>query len=91
MKKIFPFLLLLILLASCKSSWNDEDKDAFYQACTDEAIHWAGTQERAKTYCDCVFGKMIKKYPNEEDALEHIDSLGKDPDLIRCKEEMSPQ
>jgi len=89
MKKIPLFLLLIILSASCKNTWNQEDKDAFYQACTEEARTWAGSQEKAKAYCDCVFAKMEKKYPNEEDALEHIDILAKDTDLIKCKEEIT--
>lgn len=79
---------MVMLSVSCKNTWNEEDKSAFYEACTGEAIRWAGTQEVAKTYCDCVFGKMEKKYPNEEDALEHIDVLAKDTDLIKCKEEI---
>ena len=89
MKKIFPILFLAILSASCKNTWSDEDKDAFYQACTEEANTWAGSPAKAKTYCDCVFEKMTRKYPHEEDALEHIDSLGKDPELLKCKDEVS--
>jgi len=87
MKRIFALLAVIILSTSCKNTWSDEDKDAFYQSCTQEAITWA-TPAIAKTYCDCVFEKMTKKYPHEEDALEHIDSLGKDTDLLKCKEEI---
>jgi hypothetical protein len=94
MLKIFPLLALIAFSASCKT-WSDEDKDAFNQSCTQEAITWAGTPAIAKSYCDCIFEKMTKKYPDENDALEHMDSLGKDPDLIKCKEEtlktMSPR
>jgi hypothetical protein len=72
---------------SCKNTWSQPDKDAFYEACTGEAIRWAGTQDRAKAYCDCVFSKMEAKYPNEDEALEHIDVLAKDTDLINCKQE----
>ncbi len=88
MKKAFLLLLFTIFSVSCKNTWNQEDKDSFYQACTGEAIRWAGTEEKAKEYCDCVFGKMEKKYPNENDALEHIDILAKDTDLINCKGEI---
>ena len=65
--------------------WSREDKATFYQACTEEAKPWTGSAEKAKTYCDCVFANMEKKYPNEEDALEHIDSLAKDSALLNCK------
>jgi hypothetical protein len=88
MKRFFLLLPVVIFASSCKTTWSDEDKGAFYQACTEEAIKWAGTQNKAKSYCDCVFGKMARKFPNEEDALEHIDSLSKDTDLINCKDEI---
>jgi hypothetical protein len=88
MKKICFYILAIILCNSCKNTWSQEDKDAFYQACTEEAQKTGDTPEKAKAYCDCVFGKMEKKYPNEEDALEHIDILAKDTELIKCKEEV---
>ncbi len=78
-------VLLLLVVTSCKNTWSREDKATFYQACTEEAKPWTGSAEKAKTYCDCVFANMEKKYPNEEDALEHIDSLAKDSALLNCK------
>ena len=89
MKKLLPLLLLLILFSgSCRETWTSDTKNTFYEACTEEAGSWAGSPEKAKAYCDCVLAKMMAKYPHEEDALEHIDSLAKDPDLISCKEEI---
>jgi hypothetical protein len=88
MKKICLLVLVVCFANSCKSTWSQEDKDAFYEACTEEAIKTGDTPEKAKAYCDCVFGKMEAKYPNEEDALGHIDVLAKDTDLIKCKEEV---
>lgn len=88
MKRTLVITLLVLSVCSCKNTWSSADKDAFYEACTDEAIRWAGTKEHAKTYCDCVFGKMEAKYPNEDEALEHIDVLAKDTDLVKCKEEV---
>lgn len=86
MKERVLLIILLISLTSCKNTWSDEDKDAFYQACTEEAKPWAA--DKAKPYCDCVFDKMTQKYPNENDALEHLDTLGKDPDLLHCRQEV---
>lgn len=85
MKRLLP-VLLIMLVCSCRETWTRADKGAFYEACTDEANKWAGSPEQAKTYCDCVFEKMSRKYPHEDDALAHIDSLAKDPDLISCKD-----
>ncbi len=88
MKKNLLFLVIAVVLASCKNTWNADDKEAFFQACTDDAKSWAGSEERAKTYCNCVFEKMARIYPNENDALEHIDMLTKDTSLIKCKEDI---
>ena len=88
MKKIVLVVLVVLLVNGCKDTWSQEDKDAFYQACTEEAVKAGDTPEKAKAYCDCVFSKMVAKYPNEGDALEHITQLGQDTDLIKCKEEV---
>ena len=79
---------MLFFFISCKNVWNEEDKAAFYQACTEEAIKWAGTQEVATTYCDCVFTKMNERYSGEAEVLEHIAELSKDTGLINCKAEI---
>ena len=49
------------------------------------ARHWAGTEEKARTYCNCVLDKMIEKYPDENDALDHIDDLTRDTALTNCR------
>jgi len=89
MKKIAALFILILSMASCKNTWDEDDKNMFYQSCMDEANNWAG--DKAKPYCDCVTEKMMKKYPNESDALEHIDSVMNDPDLKSCKTEMMKQ
>jgi len=86
MKKLVPLLIVLII-ASCKNTWNSDDKKAFYEACEDDAKSNGTDPGKIKPYCDCVFGKIMAKYPNENEALAHIDSLAKDPDLISCKTE----
>jgi hypothetical protein len=89
MKKLIPLLsILFIFTTSCREKWTTGTKNRFYEGCTQEAQKWAGSPELAKTYCDCVFEKMSAKYPHEDDALAHIDSLAVDPDLIRCKEDI---
>ena len=81
-------LLPLIALCSCKGSWDEDDKKVFYQSCLDEAKGWV-KPEKAKPYCDCVLDKVLAKYPNESDALEHIDSVINDPAVAQCKVEAS--
>ncbi len=89
MKSTLLILLVLITISSCKEKWDEEDKRAFFTACTETAIKdWAPNDSVAKVYCDCLFDKMAKKYPEEEDMLAHIDKLAKDTDLIKCKQEI---
>lgn len=89
MKTICALLLLMVAFSSCRETWTIGGKNSFYQACTETArSDWAQSDSVAKTYCDCVFEKMKQKYPHEEDALEHIDVLAKDTDLVKCKQEI---
>ena len=88
MKKALPLLLLLaVITASCKNTWNDNDKKALYQACSEEAANAGTPPEQVKPYCDCVIKKILAKYPDENDAMAHKDSVAKDPDLISCRME----
>jgi hypothetical protein len=89
MKKILAFIILTLAISSCRNTWDSDDKKLFYQACMEDANSWAG--DKAKPYCDCMTEKMMKKYPNENDALEHIDSVINDPDLKSCKAEIMNQ
>ena len=80
----------MILLVSCVSGWNEEDKKADYHRCRQQAIGWSGTVELSKAYCDCVFGYKVLKYADEEDTLVLIDSLGKKDELQESKKDTIP-
>jgi len=86
--KQISILLLIGSLASCTDFWSGSTQRKFHEACADEAIKWAGTPEKADVYCNCVLKKMMKKYPNEEDAFTHMDKLAQDTDLMNCKQEI---
>ena len=91
MKKYILFLLPSVLFfTACKNTWSQEDKDMFYQSCIDDANTWAGSPDKAKTYCDCMIEKMMQKYPSVNDALEKIDTVINDPDLRKCRESIAP-
>lgn len=90
MKKALLFLLFFSA-ASCKNVWNEDDKEAFYYACTEQAITWAGTQDIAKEYCDCLFTRMNRKYSSESEVLEHMADLATDTGMINCKEQILSQ
>lgn len=85
MARIIIFVFIAFSFAACKGSWDNEDKEAFYGDCLEQANTWAGSDAKAKAYCDCVMEKTMKKFPSETDALEHIDSVINDPDIYSCK------
>ena len=78
-------ILVGITLGSCKDYWDSGDKELLRTACMGEAHKWAGTDQKAKDYCDCVVEKIVAKYPHENDALDHLDSLIKDTSVQACK------
>lgn len=86
MYKILP-IVLLFTVCSC-NKWSEEDKDAWKQACTENAAQWAATPEGAKTYCDCVLEKLEKKYPDVNDALAHTAELATDTAMLHCRDDI---
>ena len=86
MKRFILFIFIVVIFAACRDGWSWGRKHQFYQGCTEEALKKGDSPAVAKAFCDCVYGQMVKKYPNEEEALEHIDKLAEDTDLIRCRE-----
>lgn len=90
MKFHFSLLLLVVcLITSCENTWDSESKEMFHQSCMEDALTWAPSQDKAKTYCDCVLERTMKKYPKMGDALEHIDSVITDPQIRGCKDEIT--
>ncbi len=86
MKQLLSFgLLFVILMSSCTRTWNQSNKDAFKEACMDDAKTWINDPSKARTYCDCVMIKLIDKYPNVNDALDNIELLSRDPEIQTCR------
>lgn len=85
MKKYILFVLLSCICLSC-NTWPQEDKDAYTQTCLQDANNWAGSPDKAKVYCDCMLQKLMKKYTNVNDLMEHIDSVANDTSLMACKD-----
>lgn len=85
MKKAFVFLVILFAASSCKNTWTGDDKEMFHQACMEDATTWAGGEDKARTYCNCVLDTVMAKYPHISDALEHINELTSDPAVRSCK------
>ena len=85
MKKYLLFLLLTMIGASCRSTWNETDEKTFNKECLDDAKTWAASPEKAGIYCDCVIAKVRQKYPNEDEAMSHVKELVADSISLSCK------
>lgn len=77
-------LFLAVVLVSCKD-WIREDKEAFMEACMDDAQTWVNDPDKAKLYCECVLIKVMERYPNVNDALDNIETLSNDPVIRDCR------
>jgi hypothetical protein len=71
MKKMFIVLAVASLAIGCKgkakSSWSKEEKDSFTTNCVNGATAGMGA-DKAKSYCDCMLGKIEEKYPKAAEA-----------------------
>ena len=45
-----------------------------------------GSADKAKTVCDCRLEKIMQKYPEFNDMMEHVDKVANDTDLAKCNE-----
>jgi len=82
-------ILLCIFMGGCTDFWSDSNKRSFKETCSAEALRFEGSEEKADEYCDCVLRKMMKKYPNELDAFDHMGDLTHDTSLLNCKTEIA--
>lgn len=85
MKKILLLPALILVLGSCKNTWNEEAKDSWLKSCKSDSQRWFGKEASADVYCKCVLDKLEKKYPNLNDALNHVDEIAKDTAIQSCK------
>ncbi len=87
MKKLLVICgALALLCSSCSSVWNEKEEVAIHQSCMEDARTWAGSETLAKQYCDCAVPKIMDRYPNLNDAMDHYpDSVIHDPGLVACR------
>lgn len=71
MKQIIFVLLLNTLTLACSQKkdikWSAKDQKDFTESCIENAKSGIG-EENAIKYCDCMMEKMMKKYPDINDA-----------------------
>ncbi|MFL5742737.1 MAG: hypothetical protein ACJ75B_21130 [Flavisolibacter sp.] len=66
MKKYF-LLLISICLICCQSKWTEKNKSDLLSSCIAGATKDMGAT-KAKAYCQCMLEKIVRKYPNADDA-----------------------
>jgi len=85
MKKGAILSILTFTLTACQNTWDSEARHLFHQGCMESAKESGKSEEAAKSMCDCRLEKVMKKYPNFNDAMEHADDMMNDPELKGCK------
>ncbi|MEI8278209.1 MAG: hypothetical protein WCG87_00515 [Bacteroidota bacterium] len=85
MKRLCFVAICVLSLSACKSTWDEEAKSLYTQSCMEDANRWAASPKEAKTYCDCMLEKVMTKYPDVNEILEHPEKLMDDPELRKCK------
>ncbi|HTM65204.1 MAG TPA: hypothetical protein VL093_02710 [Flavipsychrobacter sp.] len=85
MKKTVVLFMLIFSLTACKNTWDSEARDLFHQGCMESAKESGKNEAEAKSMCDCRLEKVMKKYPNFNDAMEHTGDMMNDPELQACK------
>ncbi len=79
----------VILFTSCRSTWNQDDNATLHNACIADAKTWQHPPADPEAYCNCVITKVKQKYPDDNEAMKHIDSLAYDQDLDACRDATS--
>jgi hypothetical protein len=89
MRFVLPVILLSALLgaSSCKNTWSQEDKDNYTTTCM-EGLNGQVNPDKAKGYCNCMLDKLVERYPNVNDMMEHMQDVVNDPELQKCKENL---
>lgn len=79
------FAFLIVFLGSCRSSWDEEAQTLFHQGCMEAAKEQHMSEKAAQSMCDCRLEKVMAKYPDFADALEHANEMANDAELKACK------
>ncbi len=77
-------LLICFLFTACENTWDKETRDMFHKACMKTARENGTMEAQAKEMCDCRLEKMMEKYPQFSDAMEHIEDIMNDTDFKDC-------
>ncbi|HWJ92420.1 MAG TPA: hypothetical protein VNR87_14990 [Flavisolibacter sp.] len=62
-------IIVLIVLSAfaCKRKWTEKNKSDFVSGCLSRQVKELGI-EKARAYCSCLVEKVVRKYPNANDA-----------------------
>jgi hypothetical protein len=77
MKKMIPFILLLVFVSCGKKSWNKEyvSEDCMKEMKKNEQAAGMFTDATMKDICDCSAEKTVAKYKSEAEAQKDQSGL----------------
>lgn len=84
MKSYLLITPLFLLLSSC-SGWSEDSKRDFITSCKETTLSEGKDEAQAKSICDCRLEKIMKKYPDVEAALEHMNEIATDKEIMACQ------
>jgi hypothetical protein len=84
MKKIFGFIALVSIIASCNANrgWNEKDRKKVISDCV-KAAKGTELESRAQSYCECMQPIMEKKYPTVKEANKVKESDMQTPEMMK--------
>ncbi len=85
MKKTVYAATIMFLITSCSGSWDEEGRRLFHQGCMESARENNMDESAAQSMCDCRLEKVMKKYPDFSEAMEHLQDIADDPEIRACK------
>ena len=81
---ISAILMASLSFSSCKEGWTDEYQQMYKEACATSGHSLELDSANRERYCDCSLEKVMKVYPNMEDAITNKDSAQMNAALQSC-------
>ncbi len=85
MKNTISGIGMVILLAGCTGGWNEENKQAYLQACEDSPNTTGLNATQRKSYCACSMEEVMKHYDTIEEVIENKDSTAINSVMLQCR------
>lgn len=85
MKQLILSICTVALLAGCTGGWNNDNKEAYLQACADSPNASGLDETQRKNYCDCSLTEVMKHYDTIEEVIANKDSTAINEVMLQCR------